>query len=750
MPITRVQYNVAQTSDPTATFTAAPTEGNLLVASAFARSGLDMDAATISGSGWVKRVVREALPGDTTYRRELVAWTKVAGASEPSSVTATVGGTAALVIQEFTGASSWSFLDSVSNDNGGASDALSIASGTTASSTAGSQLLIGLVGVKGHSETAEQPWPTPSWTNGLGNTAGYVGTDGNQRTLLSAYAETHVAGTKSTTVSHGATNGQNFGLIGALLVFRVAGTAPVFDAFSTNAASGAQSFTHTPIGTPRGVLVLVADDNNHGSLGGVTYGGVNVPLVATVEGDWGIDSYNRAYFLGSGIPTGPQTVALVTPSATEQRRVGVVTVTAGGDTEFYDDVTSAAAGGAISGSVPLGGVAAFVAMVGVAASARSTSASGWSVHQTGLLGTSTHSFFATYNTVGTADVPLPAWGSASDHSAIGVAIRVASGGGSTDLAVGGDTHGHTSESPALTQSYVLVVPASRHGHTAEAPALQQANALIVGGDTHGHTAEEPSLSGATQLVVGGDAHGHTAEAPALTQANQLAVPGDSHGHTSEAPALTQAGTLAVPGDTHGHTAEAPALAQASTLAVGGDTHGHTAASPTLDQSTQLAPSAHQHGHTSESPPLTQASALQPAGGQHGHTADAPALSQAHALAVGGDTHGHTSGVPTLSTVLTLAVAPTLHAHRADSPALTQALTLVVQEVLHAHRVDSPTLVQAYVLAIMDVRHAHTSELVGLLEGPLVPLDVIELEVALARRLEEVVAIARQLEVEAQL
>jgi len=118
--------------------------------------------------------------------------------------------------------------------------------------------------------------------------------------------------------------------------------AIAFDAASNAAAdTGNFSWTHTPVGTPKGVVVLIVqstDDPNEVSA--VTYGGVAMAFVAAGSDAAGEQGRAYAYFLGAGVPTGPQTVA-VTVSAADPKRPVAITVTAdsGFDTAVEDSDT---------------------------------------------------------------------------------------------------------------------------------------------------------------------------------------------------------------------------------------------------------------------------------------------------------------------------------------------------------------------------------------------------------------------------
>lgn len=102
--------------------------------------------------------------------------------------------------------------------------------------------------------------------------------------------------------------------------------AIAFDAVSSqfDATSQPNSFTHTPVGTPKGVYV--ADTNIDGIVpSSVTYGGVALTMIAQQNVGNRVAS---SWFLGEGIPTGAQTVSVNHASSVNSYAV-CITVTAG-------------------------------------------------------------------------------------------------------------------------------------------------------------------------------------------------------------------------------------------------------------------------------------------------------------------------------------------------------------------------------------------------------------------------------------
>lgn len=113
---------------------------------------------------------------------------------------------------------------------------------------------------------------------------------------------------------------------------------------SSRAVGGADpfTFTHTPVGTPRGVFVGAAygaAGSNPAVWGTTTYGGVTMTRLSSADaiafkaaGEFG---GTALWFLGTGIPTGAQTVSVdMTSDATSE--FFCVTVTGANDTEVVD------------------------------------------------------------------------------------------------------------------------------------------------------------------------------------------------------------------------------------------------------------------------------------------------------------------------------------------------------------------------------------------------------------------------------
>lgn len=172
------------------------------------------------------------------------------------------------------------------------------------------------------------------------------------------------------------------------------------------------TWTHTPVGTPRGVIVFCHEDEDLTDvITAVTYGGVAMSRLqfAAAAGD-SLNSGEYAYFLGSGIPAGAQTVA-VTHSAAKNMTYESITFTAAtGETQVVDSEKFSGSGAAPRGTdLSLGGLTCWVGM-GLSsehyALTQWTPLAGWTATRETDHGNSTTAYIV-YNTIGTVDV---VWG----------------------------------------------------------------------------------------------------------------------------------------------------------------------------------------------------------------------------------------------------------------------------------------------------------------------------------------------------
>lgn len=199
-----------------------------------------------------------------------------------------------------------------------------------------------------------------------------------------------------------------------------------FDAFGSNTASGySNSFTFTPSGTPRGVAVFIHTSGDDPA-SGVTYGGVPLEFVGYVDGASGDlgDARTELWFLGAGVPTGPQTIVaadLIPGNPT----ITVYSVAAASDTKVID-FDSIVSGSVANPSVvlALGGATAFSALSGLSGRddvGSVTPFADWTSRQEEDYGALVQLSYS-YDTIGTADITA-GWTQAAD-AAIAIAVAI--------------------------------------------------------------------------------------------------------------------------------------------------------------------------------------------------------------------------------------------------------------------------------------------------------------------------------------
>lgn len=206
--------------------------------------------------------------------------------------------------------------------------------------------------------------------------------------------------------------------------------APAYDAKGASAVgTGNLTWTHTPVGTPRGILVFVIQDaSGADQVSGVTYGGT---AMTEVTGSPNLKATGEAmsvyaYFLGSSIPTGPQEIVATVSGAATKRGMSI-SVTSGADTQI-NDVDATLSSDIVANpyaSLSLGGVASFAAigfMSGQVDTSACVALEGWVNRYYSDFGVSVGGIDS-YATVGTADVTIGHTQASDDYVAIGVAIQ---------------------------------------------------------------------------------------------------------------------------------------------------------------------------------------------------------------------------------------------------------------------------------------------------------------------------------------
>ncbi len=205
--------------------------------------------------------------------------------------------------------------------------------------------------------------------------------------------------------------------------------AVAFDAFSNVAAgTGDLSWTHTPVGTPRGVKVDIVENGGTNGVTGVTYGGVAMELVAANTKTSGEAGTVITYFLGKSIPTGAQTIS-VTVSDAVSKLAGATTVTASTDTCWISTDVSIGSDSIVNPSSTLNllGKTCFVSLAGHSgqgAVTGTTPTTGWTSRLEHDFGAQVATWY-TYNTISTADVACGWTQTADDAVMVALAITEA-------------------------------------------------------------------------------------------------------------------------------------------------------------------------------------------------------------------------------------------------------------------------------------------------------------------------------------
>jgi hypothetical protein len=127
------------------------------------------------------------------------------------------------------------------------------------------------------------------------------------------------------------------------------GKGPTFDATSqATLGTGPLSWLHTPNGTATGIVVFVTQNSGVAAITdevtGATYGGVAMTLIASIADDAFTESgITKAFFLGSGIPTGAQTVSVTQSAASNSKSGSANSLRGGNSTRIINSVTGKAA-----------------------------------------------------------------------------------------------------------------------------------------------------------------------------------------------------------------------------------------------------------------------------------------------------------------------------------------------------------------------------------------------------------------------
>jgi hypothetical protein len=193
------------------------------------------------------------------------------------------------------------------------------------------------------------------------------------------------------------------------------------------------SFTHTPVGTPRGVIVLYSCESSTDTATAVTYGGNSLTQVgSTITGTGNVS----IWFLGSSIPTGAQTVAVTNSKGADKRTV-CVTLTGAADIIEQVNASSTTTEANPSVSLALGGNTCFGCLVfhsGVANVGGITPLTNWDDNDTAgpssmeYDGGGTVGAIYTYDTIGSTDITAGYTAASASVELLAAAFREDSSG----------------------------------------------------------------------------------------------------------------------------------------------------------------------------------------------------------------------------------------------------------------------------------------------------------------------------------
>lgn len=201
----------------------------------------------------------------------------------------------------------------------------------------------------------------------------------------------------------------------------------------TNIVSNAQdqsvanpSWTHTPTGTPAGVIVITSERFDFIGVTAVTYGGTSMTEItgSPHQHTTGETGQVTVWFLGSSVPTGAQTVA-VTGGAIQRAMVSY-TMSASGDMVIQDTDATINSDSVLepSATLSLGSNNCFCAFGwGSGRTGSLTPLTDWTVDQS-LIFSSQIGAVSSYDIIDSTDVTM-GWsqGTADDAFALGIAIR---------------------------------------------------------------------------------------------------------------------------------------------------------------------------------------------------------------------------------------------------------------------------------------------------------------------------------------
>lgn len=255
--VVRVQHALGSASGDrnTATFSSTPEEGNLLVAFSIFRLGANAATSPVSpGTGWELRAVNTFVNSGSEWdRRGIAIWTKIAGSSEPTTITTTWNPTRNndLVIMEYRNndGAFGSFLGS-SVANNGTSYQNTIDSGNITNSTSGDYFVLSGMFTRGQVASV-------GWTGGLGNTI--IANGPQDHSYATAFNVQTTSGNISTQATPSAWVQMNL----ALIAFELAAPSKIRVETAANGSGSVVSAQDLASGNALTVYAVSRDDSDN-------------------------------------------------------------------------------------------------------------------------------------------------------------------------------------------------------------------------------------------------------------------------------------------------------------------------------------------------------------------------------------------------------------------------------------------------------------------------------------------------------
>jgi len=300
----------------------------------------------------------------------------------------------------------------------------------------------------------------------------------------------------------------------------IAFDAAFTDDYATDSGAGTTfSWTHTPVGTPRGILVFCHTGAQASSqtVTGVTYSGVTMAAAGSANLTAGENGNVTGWFLGESVPTGAQTVTVTILTDGGSNIYGTsISLTAAADTSVLgtNNSINSSSSANPSSTLALGSVSAFVAMAfrsGQGAVSGITPLTNW----TDILevddGAETGGTYR-YNIIGSTDVTVGWTQTADDAVALAVAIRE---GAPKTITAGAGSYAITGTAATPKLARKIAADAGSYAVTGATASFSRGQSVVAGAASYAIGGADASLKHGKAVVAGGGSYAVTGTNAAL-------------------------------------------------------------------------------------------------------------------------------------------------------------------------------------------------------------------------------------------